>query len=81
MLVTGNVKPDEYKKLAELVEKIDKDEFSKKFFIVRAMFFPNCFWPFAISKAEYSDAFFPGFPSDRYCNIICLYNLFIGAQH
>lgn len=33
MLVTGNVKPDEYQKLAELVEKIDKDDFSKKFFI------------------------------------------------
>jgi cell division protein FtsQ len=33
MLVTGNVKPDEYKKLAELIEKIDKDDFSKKFFI------------------------------------------------
>lgn len=33
MLVTGNVKPEEYEKLAELVEKIDKDDFSKKFFI------------------------------------------------
>lgn len=33
MLVTGNVKPDEYEKLAELVGKIDKDDFSKKFFI------------------------------------------------
>ena len=33
MLVTGNVKKDEYKKLAELVEKIDKDDFSKKYFI------------------------------------------------
>ncbi|SHE49945.1 cell division protein FtsQ/DivIB [Chryseobacterium vrystaatense] len=33
MLVTGDVKPDEYEKLAELVEKIDKDDFSKKFFI------------------------------------------------
>ncbi|WP_312991281.1 cell division protein FtsQ [Chryseobacterium flavum] len=33
MLVTGNVQPDEYQKLAELVEKIDKDDFSKKFFI------------------------------------------------
>ncbi|MDR6921457.1 MULTISPECIES: cell division protein FtsQ/DivIB [Chryseobacterium] len=33
MLVTGNVKPEEYQKLAELVEKIDKDNFSKKFFI------------------------------------------------
>lgn len=33
MLVTGDVQKDEYKKLAELVEKIDKDEFSKKYFI------------------------------------------------
>ncbi|MBB6371213.1 cell division protein FtsQ/DivIB [Chryseobacterium shigense] len=33
MLVTGNVKPADYQKLAELVEKIDKDDFSKKFFI------------------------------------------------
>ncbi|MEY8758159.1 cell division protein FtsQ/DivIB [Chryseobacterium tongliaoense] len=33
MLVTGNVNPDEYKKLAELVGKIDKDDFSKKYFI------------------------------------------------
>lgn len=33
MLVTGNVKKDEYQKLAELVEKIDRDDFSKKFFI------------------------------------------------
>ncbi len=33
MLVTGDVKPDEYRELAELVEKIDKDDFSKKFFI------------------------------------------------
>lgn len=33
MLVTGDVKPDEYEKLAELVGKIDKDDFSKKFFI------------------------------------------------
>jgi len=33
MLITGNVKPDEYEKLAELVEKIDKDDFSKKYFI------------------------------------------------
>lgn len=33
MLVTGNVKPDEYQKLAALVEKIDKDDFSKKYFI------------------------------------------------
>ncbi len=33
MLITGNVQPDEYEKLAELVEKIDKDDFSKKYFI------------------------------------------------
>jgi len=33
MLVTGNVQPDEYEKLAELVEKIDNDDFSKKYFI------------------------------------------------
>ncbi|PWN64317.1 cell division protein FtsQ/DivIB [Chryseobacterium oncorhynchi] len=33
MLVTGNIQPDEYEKLAELVGKIDKDDFSKKFFI------------------------------------------------
>ncbi len=33
MLVTGDVKPDEYQKLAELVAKIDKDDFSKKYFI------------------------------------------------
>ncbi|SIQ08744.1 cell division protein FtsQ [Chryseobacterium sp. RU37D] len=33
MLVTGNVKKDEYSKLAALVEKIDKDDFSKKYFI------------------------------------------------
>jgi len=33
MLVTGNVKKDEYAKLAELVEKIDHDDFSKKYFI------------------------------------------------
>lgn len=33
MLVTGNVKPDEYEKLVELVDKIDKDNFSKKYFI------------------------------------------------
>ncbi|MCY0968947.1 cell division protein FtsQ/DivIB [Chryseobacterium wangxinyae] len=33
MLVTGNVKKDEYEKLAELVDKIDKDDFSKKYFI------------------------------------------------
>lgn len=33
MLVTGDVKKDEYEKLAELVEKIDKDDFSKKYFI------------------------------------------------
>lgn len=33
MLVTGNVKPSEYKKLAELVSKIDHDDFSRKYFI------------------------------------------------
>jgi len=33
MLVTGNVKPSEYKDLAELVKFIDQDDFSKKFFI------------------------------------------------
>lgn len=33
MLITGNVQPDEYEKLAELIEKIDKDDFSKKYFI------------------------------------------------
>lgn len=33
MLVTGDVKPEEYKKLVELVDKIDKDNFSKKYFI------------------------------------------------
>lgn len=33
MLVTGNVEPSEYEKLAELIEKIDKDDFSKKYFI------------------------------------------------
>ncbi|WP_294315461.1 cell division protein FtsQ [uncultured Chryseobacterium sp.] len=33
MLVTGNVNKDEYQKLAELVEKIDKDDFSRKYFI------------------------------------------------
>lgn len=33
MLVSGNVKKDEYIKLAELVKKIDKDEFSKKYFV------------------------------------------------
>ncbi|WP_027378703.1 cell division protein FtsQ/DivIB [Chryseobacterium daeguense] len=33
ILVTGNVKKEEYEKLAELVEKIDKDDFSKKYFI------------------------------------------------
>ena len=33
MLVTGDVKPDEYQKLAELVAKIDKDDFCKKYFI------------------------------------------------
>lgn len=33
MLVMGNVKPEEYPKVAELVEKIDHDDFSKKYFI------------------------------------------------
>ena len=33
MLVTGNVDKSEYVKLAELVEKIDRDDFSKKYFI------------------------------------------------
>ncbi|KQR95160.1 cell division protein FtsQ [Chryseobacterium sp. Leaf180] len=33
MLVTGNVPASDYEKLAELVEKIDKDDFSKKYFI------------------------------------------------
>ena len=33
MLVTGDVDKSEYIKLAELVEKIDRDEFSKKYFI------------------------------------------------
>lgn len=33
MLVTGNIKKDEYKKIGELVEKINKDDFSKKYFI------------------------------------------------
>ena len=33
MLVTGNVDKSEYVKLAELVDKIDRDEFSKKYFI------------------------------------------------
>ncbi|MCA6067226.1 cell division protein FtsQ [Chryseobacterium sp. RG1] len=33
MLVTGDVQKDEYQQLAELVEKIDKDDFSKKYFI------------------------------------------------
>lgn len=33
MLVTGDVKKDEYEKLADLVDKIDKDDFSKKYFI------------------------------------------------
>ncbi|WEK68762.1 MAG: cell division protein FtsQ [Candidatus Chryseobacterium colombiense] len=33
MLVTGDVQKDEYRQLAELVEKIDKDDFSKKYFI------------------------------------------------
>lgn len=33
MLVRGDVKKSEYKKLAELVDKIDRDDFSKKYFI------------------------------------------------
>ncbi|MCG7279724.1 cell division protein FtsQ [Chryseobacterium taklimakanense] len=33
MLVTGDVKRGEYLKLAELVEKINKDDFSRKYFI------------------------------------------------
>ncbi|MGV4414780.1 cell division protein FtsQ/DivIB [Chryseobacterium sp. T1] len=33
MLVTGNVKKDEYQNLAALIDKIDKDDFSKKYFI------------------------------------------------
>lgn len=33
MLVMGDVKPSEYKELGDLVEKIDKDDFSKKYFI------------------------------------------------
>lgn len=33
MLVMGNVKQSEYVKLAELISKIDRDEFSKKYFI------------------------------------------------
>ena len=33
MLVTGDVKKNEYEKVAELVNKIDRDDFSKKYFI------------------------------------------------
>lgn len=33
MLVTGNVKPEEYRKLADLIEKINKDDFCRKYFI------------------------------------------------
>lgn len=33
MLVTGDVKRNEYVKLAELVDKINKDDFSRKYFI------------------------------------------------
>lgn len=33
MLVTGNVKKDEYVHLADLITKINKDDFSKKFFV------------------------------------------------
>lgn len=33
MLVMGDVKPSEYRELGELIEKIEKDDFSKKYFI------------------------------------------------
>ena len=33
MLVMGDVKPSEYQALGDLIEKIDKDDFSKKYFI------------------------------------------------
>ncbi|MDY3345404.1 cell division protein FtsQ [Riemerella anatipestifer] len=33
MLVSGNVQPEEYPQLIELVKKINQDDFSKKFFI------------------------------------------------
>lgn len=33
MLVTGNVAASEYQSLGQLVEKIDKDDFSKKYFV------------------------------------------------
>lgn len=33
MLVTGKIKPEEYQELAKLVQFIDKDDFSKKYFI------------------------------------------------
>ncbi|MNK24081.1 Cell division protein FtsQ [compost metagenome] len=33
MLVMGDVKPSEYEALGNLIEKIDKDDFSKKYFI------------------------------------------------
>ncbi|TDX84430.1 cell division protein FtsQ/DivIB [Epilithonimonas xixisoli] len=33
MLVMGDVKPSEYEALGDLIEKIDKDDFSKKYFI------------------------------------------------
>ena len=33
LLIRGDVKKSEYKKLAELVDKIDRDDFSKKYFI------------------------------------------------
>lgn len=33
MLVTGNIKKDDYPKLVELVKKINADDFSKKYFI------------------------------------------------
>ncbi len=33
MLVTGNVPPSDYRDLAELINKIDKDDFCKKYFV------------------------------------------------
>lgn len=32
-LVSGNVKPEEYSQLIELIKKIEKDDFSKKYFV------------------------------------------------
>lgn len=32
-LVSGNVKPEEYPQLIELIKKIEKDDFSKKYFV------------------------------------------------